>query len=375
MQPPTPGPSPEQEKRTAKALQGLAAGTLQIRRTTEVTWLAANGDGLPYNVVKTDSGWACTCLDWLHHCRDKGLNCKHVEAVRLSALALPHPALQTTEGDEPSMDDVIQPIITKLNAPFPASVINWKPQSISKDKTRALAVAYIDARDVMVRLDEVIGPFNWQVKHEQQGEQTVTGLGLKHPLTGEWIWKQDVGFVGGSESNNDDEQMKAIKGTASDGLKRAAVAWGIGRYLYSLPKTWVDYDADKRQLKTAPPLPKWALPEEAGHPKQSSDPHGATHSDTGLDGSATRKTDGNTQAPSSRESPGPNGPNGSPINPAEIWAARALIMTLGSDAVKGKPLGDLGREVWDFLATNAFKGDEALALQKAAQLLLATTPY
>ncbi len=46
-------------------------------------------------------------------------------------------------------------------------------------------------------------------------------------------------------------------------------------------------------------------------------------------------------------------------------------MTLGSDAVKGKPLGDLGRDVWDFLAASQFKGEEALALQRAAQLLLA----
>ena len=48
-----------------------------------------------------------------------------------------------------------------------------------------------------------------------------------------------------------------------------------------------------------------------------------------------------------------------------------MIMTLGSDAVKGKPLGELGRDVWDYLATSQFKGEEALALQKAAQLLLA----
>ncbi len=251
MNPSTSGQSPDQEKRTAKALQGLADGTIRIQRTSESTWLAANGDGAQYNVVKTESGWACTCPDWLHHCRDKGLNCKHIEAARLAALPMPSQPSQLTEGEQLTMDEVIQQIVSKLAAPFPASVINWKPQAVSKDKTRALAVAYIDARDVMARLDEVVGPFNWQVKHEQAGDQTVTGLGLKHPLTGEWVWKYDVGFVGGSESKDDDEQMKAVKGTASDGLKRAAVAWGIGRYLYSLPKTWVEFDA--RSVNSKPP--------------------------------------------------------------------------------------------------------------------------
>lgn len=148
-----------------------------------------------------------------------------------------------------------------LKAPFPAAVVNWKPQAVSKDKTRALAVAYIDARDVANRLDTVLGAFGWQLDHKSVADKDAAGIGIKHPETNEWIWKFDIGFVSGEESNDADAQTKGVKGTASDSFKRAAALWGIGRYLYDLPKVWVEFDADKRALKTIPPLPTWALPE------------------------------------------------------------------------------------------------------------------
>jgi hypothetical protein len=154
-------------------------------------------------------------------------------------------------------------LMERLAEPFPVSAVSWKPQTLTKDKTRALAVAYIDARDVAQRLDEVVGPLNWAVDHKMVGDQQMTGLSIHHPDKDEWITKWDAGFVGGLDSDKEDDQMKAIKGTASDGLKRAAVLWGIGRYLYSLPKQWVDWDEQKRQFKQQPTLPEWAVPTPA----------------------------------------------------------------------------------------------------------------
>ncbi len=43
-------------------------------------------------------------------------------------------------------------------------------------------------------------------------------------------------------------------------LKRAAVKFGVGRYLYRLPSQWVDYDPQKRQFVRTPKLPPAALP-------------------------------------------------------------------------------------------------------------------
>src|SRR5207302_5686984 len=41
----------------------------------------------------------------------------------------------------------------------------------------------------------------------------------------------------------------------SDALKRAAVKFGIGRFLYRLPAQWVDYDPQRRQFVRPPTLP------------------------------------------------------------------------------------------------------------------------
>src|SRR5262249_36601388 len=51
-----------------------------------------------------------------------------------------------------------------------------------------------------------------------------------------------------------------MKAAFSDALKRAAVKFGVGRYLYRLPSQWVDYDPQRRQFARPPALPVSALP-------------------------------------------------------------------------------------------------------------------
>jgi hypothetical protein len=156
------------------------------------------------------------------------------------------------------MELTIQEIEKRLKEPFPLSEIKWKPQAISRDKTKAMAVPFIDARAVMERLDAVVGAFNWQIRHVE----SESAIGIRHPDTGEWIWKGDVGYVAGEESDNEDTQAMGVKGSASDGLKRAGVVWGIFRYSYDVPKQWVKWDADGRKFLESPTLPNWALPEK-----------------------------------------------------------------------------------------------------------------
>ncbi len=83
---------------------------------------------------------------------------------------------------------------------------------------------YKDARCDMNMLDETVGPFGWQRKHELINGKEFCTLSIKDPNTGEWISKQDCG----TESNTEKE-----KGETSDALKRAAFNWGIGRELYT----------------------------------------------------------------------------------------------------------------------------------------------
>lgn len=140
-----------------------------------------------------------------------------------------------------------------LAEPFSPERINWKIQTVSRDKKRCMVVPYIDARDVMARLDEVVGAFNWQTDHKDAGI-TVTGIGIRMPdKSGDWIWKYDAGYVDADDARKI-AKSTAVKGTASEGLKRAGVAWGIGRYLYDLPKFWVDYDDERGQPKSLPDI-------------------------------------------------------------------------------------------------------------------------
>jgi len=69
-------------------------------------------------------------------------------------------------------------------------------------------------------------------------------------------YKTDVGSP--SEQPDDGDRLKAA---FSDALKRAAIKLGIGRYLYRLPRQWVDYDPQSKQFAKTPMLPAWALPQ------------------------------------------------------------------------------------------------------------------
>lgn len=148
-------------------------------------------------------------------------------------------------------------VAERLKEPFPPEAIGWKPQSIKGG--RALAVAYIDARDVMNRLDDVLGTDRWEDTYEVlPGGSVICTLTLRFPAAegrGTAVTKQDIG----SQSDQSDEGDR-LKAAFSDALKRAAVKFGIGRYLYGLPIAWHEWDEVKKQFRSPPALPAWALP-------------------------------------------------------------------------------------------------------------------
>ncbi len=116
-------------------------------------------------------------------------------------------------------------ILEELRKPFPANKISFKVQTKPSEKGNSLVVAYIDARDVMERLDEVVGP-DWSDRYEKAG----TAQGLVCYLTVCGVTRADVG-----DENNENEPVKSAY---SDAFKRAAVKFGVGRFLYDLPKMW-----------------------------------------------------------------------------------------------------------------------------------------
>lgn len=140
----------------------------------------------------------------------------------------------------------------RLQNPFPAHVVGWKPGSMNKEKTRALMMAFIDARAVMDRLDAIC-PNDWSFHAvEVAGAAVPTVRGT---LTVLGVSRTDFG-----EGDPSSDAGNSYKAANSDALKRCAVQFGIGRYLYDLPKQWVDWDAQKRQPVQALELPEWARP-------------------------------------------------------------------------------------------------------------------
>lgn len=143
-------------------------------------------------------------------------------------------------------------IATELAEFFDPREVKFKPQSVKGN--RALAICYIDARLVMDRLDEVVGPHGWSDEYTPLPDGSVL-CRLTVRVGGEAVTKCDVG----SPSEQPDEHDRT-KAAFSDALKRAAVKFGVGRYLYRLPQTWCDYDPQKRRFSATPQLPAWALP-------------------------------------------------------------------------------------------------------------------
>lgn len=184
------------------------------------------------------------------------------------------------------MNDIFAP----LKAEFPREAISWRAQSTTKDGTKAMALAYIDARDVMHRLDDVCGPAGWQCRYPHAGAKTVCEIGILH--NGEWIWKAD---------GAGDSDIEAEKGALSDAFKRAAVRWGIGRYLYDLASPWVPCECYKRGDKfvwskwTADPwnfvrTPSAPTPGRTAPPSNDRTSNGGGAPSTGNDDALARAT-------------------------------------------------------------------------------------
>ncbi|GAA5501087.1 single-stranded DNA-binding protein DdrA [Deinococcus xinjiangensis] len=148
------------------------------------------------------------------------------------------------------MSDPLASIQEALQRPFSQREIGWKPQAVNRSRTRALLVPYVDARTVQRRLDEIC-PDHWQFKVEALPECPQPAV--RGTLTIFDVPREDIGEAF-------DASTDQLKAAASDAFKRCAVQFGIGRYLYGLPKFWVDWDDQaRRPTGPYPALPAYAL--------------------------------------------------------------------------------------------------------------------
>lgn len=142
-------------------------------------------------------------------------------------------------------DRLTQDVLERLARPFRPEQVRWKPQVVT-DSGRALAVPYVDPRVVTERLDQVVGG-DWAFHWEPLGVQG-DRLVIKSSLTILGVTRQDVG----EHVLGDREQADPWKSAVSDALKRAAVHFGVGRYLYWLETVWCSYDKRRREFLDEP---------------------------------------------------------------------------------------------------------------------------
>lgn len=133
--------------------------------------------------------------------------------------------------------------LTQLAEPFPIDDIHWRVGSTNRKafengnatKRKGMPLAYLDARNVMNRLDEAVGPGNWRNSYQETGKRLLCKIEIRMYVDGEMEW---IGKTDGAG----DTQMEGEKGGISSALKRSAVLWGIGRYLYDSKMPWIELD-------------------------------------------------------------------------------------------------------------------------------------
>ena len=136
--------------------------------------------------------------------------------------------------------------VEMLRLPFDHTDVHWRVSS-SGESARgpyAQVVPYVNAQNVQNRLDEAVRPENWRLTRNihsvNAGGKPITlyecVLYIRDE-NGEWIGKSDVA---------EGTDIESGKGGASDSFKRAAVSWGIARYLYFVNTIYAETSTDKK---------------------------------------------------------------------------------------------------------------------------------
>lgn len=206
----------------------------------------------------------------------------------------------------PSATPTLSALQAALSEPFPLGAVAVKPGALTKDRSRGLALAFVDPRAYMERLDAVVGSEHWTVGYQ------IAPLGVVCRLTILGHVREDVGDFPPEDDPN------RMTSAAMQAFKRCCAAFGLGRYLYHLPQVWADYDDARKSFKDpvavvaqvyslaglptdAPPLPSTA---SASRSVSSADPQRLATARAAL-AAAEQRTNG-ARASTAVPTPGPS---------------------------------------------------------------------
>jgi hypothetical protein len=262
-------------RKTTQAIATIVADANRLRRGVEGAKVWDITETIPgtFRVV-TKTGdyavwyfegidrWACSCPDFERRRRA----CKHILGL-ISRNDLVRPDTEiplSLQGQAEWDDDTLplehisheedtrmeqqnrftQDVAATLAAPFDLMAHSFKPGATTQDKTRALALTYVDPRLYQTRLDQVDPA--WQSRYEVIALADRILVNCK--LTVLSVTREDVGeaLLSTEQRGKSVPDENAYTSAVAQAFKRACAQFGLGRYLYDAPKTWAEYDEQRR---------------------------------------------------------------------------------------------------------------------------------
>lgn len=119
-------------------------------------------------------------------------------------------------------------LLKKLREPFRKEELEFRVGATNNDKSMGLALAYVQARAIQNRLDELFGVDGWTVSYKEISAGFICSLSIK--INDRWVTKEDGAGM---------TEYESVKGGISNAFKRVASSgFGVGRYLYNAKKNW-----------------------------------------------------------------------------------------------------------------------------------------
>jgi hypothetical protein len=176
----------------------------------------------------------------------------------------------------------LEALFTQLAEPFDPAEIKWRVTHTTRDGSRGAVIAYADPRAYTDRLNQLFTPTGWTRIYEVSTVLAVTRMKKDKLIqTGKVLVTCTLTIIGlGCHTGSGEDwadQKNAMTTAEAQAFKRAAVCYGLGRYLYNFAEMWVQLD-EHRQPREFPTLPQWALPKAgaAGKCHPASGPRPAT---------------------------------------------------------------------------------------------------
>lgn len=129
-----------------------------------------------------------------------------------------------------------------LAKPFDEKTIGIKVNAFNRERTKVMLVPYVQHTDVYTRLEKVDPAWSSEVTHSfhatvgNPGKESVVHY-VTVALTVKGVTRTNTG------------EGEDPKGATSDAHKRAAMLFGVGRYLYDVEGVWLFYDEQKDKYK------------------------------------------------------------------------------------------------------------------------------